>query len=232
MHFASSVILSPTIKITSMNKLAIWLTVLGLLVSSTAIIIFATIRDESALQGNSNPGHVRRKRILGEKSVVENLRAIKSVMPLESKTNVCTKPIDEKITITLKARPMDLVDRKRAAQMASDKNQVMDELLNLPQIPSDYAETMIALFRDSTQDVVTRDFAVQHIGLYAQALNRRGQYDPKSAEAERCRAALFDSADETETIVAAAAFRALSDVSEFDSCISVSISSDPFELSE
>ena len=107
-----------------------------------------------------------------------------------------------------------------AAQMASDKNQVMDELLNLPQIPSDYAETMIALFRDSTQDVVTRDFAVQHIGLYAQALNRRGQYDPKSAEAERCRAALFDAASETETIVAAAAFRALSDVSEFDSCIS------------
>ena len=106
-----------------------------------------------------------------------------------------------------------------AAQIASDKNQVMDELLNLPQIPSDYAETLIALFRDSTQDVVTRDFAVQHIGLYAQALNRRGQYDPKSAEAERCRSALFDAASETETIVAAAAFRALADVSEFDSCI-------------
>ena len=106
-----------------------------------------------------------------------------------------------------------------AAQIASDKNQVMDELLNLPQIPSDYAETLIALFCDSTQDVVTRDFAVQHIGLYAQALNRRGQYDPKSAEAESCRSALFDAADETGTIVAAAAFRALSDVSEFDSSI-------------
>jgi len=109
-----------------------------------------------------------------------------------------------------------------ASQIASDKNQVMDELLNQPQIPSDYAETIIALFRDSTQDVVTRDFVVQHIGLYAQALNRRGQYDPKSAEAERCRSALFDAADETETIVAAAAFRALSDVSEFDSCVNVS----------
>ena len=192
-----------------MNKFPIWLTALGLLVASTAIIIFATMRDGPDPQGNSVLDPACSKRIVGKKSVVENLRAIKSVMPLESKTNVCTKPLDEKITITLKARPMDLVDRKRAAQMASDKNQVMDELLNLPQIPSDYAETLIALFCDSTQDVVTRDFAVQHIGLYAQALNRRGQYDPKSAEAERCRAALYDAADETGTIVAAAAFREL-----------------------
>ena len=130
------------------------------------------------------------------------------------------KPISDGNMISLTQHVSLKVNGNDAAQMASDKNQVMDELLNLPQISSDYAETMIALFRDSTQDVVVRDFAVQHIGLYAQALNRRGQYDPKSAEAERCRSALFDAADETGTIVAAAAFRALADVSEFDSCIS------------
>ena len=102
------------------------------------------------------------------------------------------------------------------ALAASDKNQVMDELLNQPDIPSDYGETMVSLYRDRGQDVLTRDFAVQHIGLYAQALNRRGAYDPESADSRSLRAALFDAAAETRTIVAAAAFRALADMAAFD----------------
>ena len=102
------------------------------------------------------------------------------------------------------------------ARMASDKNQLMDALLNQPEIPADYGETMISLCRDKSQDVLTRDFAVQHIGLYAQALSRRGAYNPKSAEAMSLRDALFDAAGETRTVVAAAAFRALADMSAFD----------------
>ena len=101
------------------------------------------------------------------------------------------------------------------ALAASDKNQVMDELLNQPDIPSDYGETMVSLYRDRGQDVLTRDFAVQHIGLYAQALNRRGVYDPESATARSLRVALFDAAAETRTIVAAAAFRALADMAAY-----------------
>ena len=100
--------------------------------------------------------------------------------------------------------------------MASDKNQVMDELLNQDQIPADYGTQMVALFRDPGQDVLTRDFAVQHIGLYAQALNRRGIYDPVSAEARTLRMALDEAASDTKTIIAAAAFRALADVAAFD----------------
>ena len=83
---------------------------------------------------------------------------------------------------------------EKLAQAASDKNQVMDELLNQDQIPADYGTQMVALFRDKGQDVLTRDFAVQHIGLYAQALNRRGVYDPASADSRSLRAALFDAA--------------------------------------
>ncbi len=71
--------------------------------------------------------------------------------------------------------------------MASDKNQLMDAFLNQPEIPSDYGETMISLCCDKSQDVLTRDFAVQHIGLYAQALSRRGEYNAKSAEAKSLR---------------------------------------------
>ena len=106
--------------------------------------------------------------------------------------------------------------------MTSEKNQIMDALLNQSQIPSDYGETMVALFRDQSQDVLTRDFAVQHIGLYAQALERRGEYAPDSADARECRAALFEAAGDTRTIVAAAAFRALADIANFDSRIDAS----------
>ena len=98
----------------------------------------------------------------------------------------------------------------------SELNQLMDELLDLPVIPADYGATMVALYRDRTQDDITRDFAVQHIGLYAQALNRSGAYAPGSDDARQCRAALLDAADETRTIIAAAAFRALADISAFD----------------
>ncbi|MCR5750424.1 MAG: hypothetical protein K6G91_00545 [Kiritimatiellae bacterium] len=73
--------------------------------------------------------------------------------------------------------------KEERGEAASEKNQLMDALLNQPTIPADYGATMIALFRDEGQDVVTRDFAVQHIGLYAQALNRRGRYDPDSRDA-------------------------------------------------
>ena len=93
---------------------------------------------------------------------------------------------------------------------------MMDELLARPDIPSDYGAEMVALYRDRTQDVYTRDFAVQHIGLYAETLNRRGTYDPASREAGELRRALWDASGETGTIVATAAFRALADLAAFD----------------
>ena len=128
-------------------------------------------------------------------------------------------PIESKERMSFLRTEEKVIHEISLAELASDKNQVMDELLNQPQIPSDYGETMMKLYRDRKQDVLTRDFAVQHIGLYAQALNRRGEYDAASAESQKLRSALFDAAGETRTIVAAAAFRALSDMSAFDSRI-------------
>ena len=101
-------------------------------------------------------------------------------------------------------------------RLAAEKSQLMDDLLNEEPIPSDYGQVMSGLFRDRGQDVYTRDFAVQHIGLYAEALHRRGAYDPSSPEASQLRKALDAAADETRTIVAAAAFRALDDLAAFD----------------
>ena len=101
-------------------------------------------------------------------------------------------------------------------QLAAEKSQLMDDLLDGEPIPSDYGQVMVGLFRDLSQDVYTRDFAVQHIGLYAEVLHRRGTYDPSSPEAAQLRKALSAAADETRTIIAAAAFRALDDLAAFD----------------
>ena len=101
-------------------------------------------------------------------------------------------------------------------------NDVMDQMLNHSKIPADYAETMVALFRDKSQGDVVRDFAVQHIGLYAETIWMRGKYDADSSESATLRDALWDAADETHTIVVAAAFRALADMAAFDPRIDVS----------
>ena len=111
---------------------------------------------------------------------------------------------------------------ENAMQYASDLNDVMDEMLNRSEIPADYAETMVALFRDKSRGDVVRDFAVQHIGLYAETLNMRGKYNADSGESATLRDTLFDAAEETRTIVAAAAFRALADMVAFDPRIDAS----------
>ena len=103
-----------------------------------------------------------------------------------------------------------------AAQAASDMNDVMDEMLNRSDIPADYAEAMVAIFRDKSHGDAIRDFAVQHIGLYAETLRMRGRYDAESREMAMLRDALWDAADETRTLVAAAAFRALADMAASD----------------
>ncbi len=101
-----------------------------------------------------------------------------------------------------------------APARASELTQAMDALLDQPEIPADYGETMVSIFRDRSCGVLERGFAVQHIGLYAAALNRRGVYDP--AESSSLRAALWDASLERDSGVGAAALRALSDMAAFD----------------
>ena len=130
-----------------------------------------------------------------------------------SKTNVPKTDISASDAIA------DFADANRGGEGGgtfSELNQLMDELLDRPVIPADYGATMVALYRDASNDTIVRDFAVQHIGLYTQALNRSGAYDPDSEDARLCRDALLAATAETKTIIAAAAFRALSDVSAFD----------------
>ena len=139
-----------------------------------------------------------------------NVQSVPQILPLSAEVAICE---------FTERQPNSAAD---AAQRASDMNDVMDEMLNRSEIPADYAETMVALFRDKSQGDVIRDFAVQHIGLYAETLQMRGKYNADSNESAALRDSLWDAADETHTIVAAAAFRALADMAAFDPHIDVS----------
>ena len=144
-----------------------------------------------------------------------SLSEIKRKVPLAMRQKLVSPPIGHNATSWIKTAGK-IIPEVRVAELVSDSNQLMDALLACPDIPSDYGAEMIALYRDRAQDVYTRDFAVQHIGLYAEALNRRGTYDPASREAGELRRALWDASGETSTIVAAAAFRALADLAGFE----------------
>ena len=136
--------------------------------------------------------------------VMKNVQSVRQILPLSAESAIYE---------FIEHQPNLSVD---VAQYASDMNDVMDEMLNRSDIPADYAETMVALFRDKSQDDVIRDFAVQHIGLYAETLQMRGKYDADASESATLRDALWDAAEEVRTIVAVAAFRALADMAAFD----------------
>ena len=192
------------------------LVVLLLISSTTLILVFVARKSEAdriqdqVCTERSIVSEVRREFMLpvGRKSAVSNSSAA---------VRHPSVPLHNESRAELRKHAHAGSSREQEARsLASEKNQVMDELLARPDIPSDYGAEMVALYRDRTQDVYTRDFAVQHIGLYAEMLNRRGTYDPASREAGELRRALWDASGETGTIVATAAFRALADLAAFD----------------
>ena len=72
-------------------------------------------------------------------------------------------------------------DAVSAPSQASEKNQAMDRLMaGRDMAPDDFSALMRRLHADDAQDELTRNFAVQHLGLYVQRRIRLGEYDPKS----------------------------------------------------
>ena len=66
----------------------------------------------------------------------------------------------------------------------------MDRLLELRDIPADYADRMAAILVDRSNDELLRNFAAQHLGLYVGRLSALGRYDQDSAPARKVRASL------------------------------------------
>ena len=113
-------------------------------------------------------------------------------------------------------RPLRDFKGMDAPSVASVKNQVMDRLLEQKTIPADYGAEMIGLYRNRANDTLLRNFAVQHLELYAGAMAVRGGYDAASDEALKIRAAMDAASRETESSIGGAALLALERLSRLD----------------
>ncbi len=111
-------------------------------------------------------------------------------------------------------------DAASAPSRASEKNQAMDRLMSgRDMAPEDFSALMRRLHADGAQDELTRNFAVQHLGLYVQRRIRLGEYNPDSREALEIRSTLEAAADETHSTVAGPAFKALAELAAVDPAV-------------
>ena len=113
-------------------------------------------------------------------------------------------------------RPLYQFKGMDAPSVASLKNQVMDRLLEQKTIPADYGAEMIGLYRNRANDTLLRNFAVQHLELYAGARQVRGGYDAASDEALNIRSALDAASRETDSSIGGTALLGLERLSRLD----------------
>ena len=103
-----------------------------------------------------------------------------------------------------------------APTVASLKNQVMDKLLEQQTLPADYGAEMIGLYRNRANDMLLRNFAVQHLDRYASALAIRGGYDATSGDAVKIRSTMDAASRETESSIGGTALLGLERLSQLD----------------
>lgn len=84
------------------------------------------------------------------------------------------------------------------------RNEMLDKLVQQKEVPPGLSDLLVAIYRDSAQDVVMRDYAVQHMApVY-------GRANPE--EQARLQTALWQATTETGTSIAGTALLALFDV--------------------
>ena len=105
------------------------------------------------------------------------------------------------------------------AGTAVEMNDWMDRTLAGDALPLDFGGTLAALFRDRSNNELTRNFAVQHLEQYASALERRGSFAPDSVEAKDIRAALHEASRETTSHIAGSAILGLERLSRIDQLV-------------
>lgn len=106
-----------------------------------------------------------------------------------------------------------------APTVASLKNQVMEKLLEQQTLPADYGAEMIGLYRNRSNDMLLRNFAVQHLERYVDALAIRGGYDATSGDAAKIRSTMDSASRETESSIGGTALLGLERLSQLDSKI-------------
>ena len=118
----------------------------------------------------------------------------------------------------LKTPLRDFKDMEAPA-VASLKNQVMEKLLEQQTLPADYGTEMIGLYRNRANDMLLRNFAVQHLERYVDALAIRGGYDATSGDAAKIRLAMDSASRETESSIGGTALLGLERLSQLDPSI-------------
>ena len=84
------------------------------------------------------------------------------------------------------------------------RNEMMDKLVETPALPSGLVRVLVSIYQDPAQDVVMRDYAVQHMGpVYARA---------SAPEQAVLQTTLWQAAEETASSVAGTALLVLSDL--------------------
>ena len=106
-----------------------------------------------------------------------------------------------------------------APAVASLKNQVMEKLLEQQTLPADYGAEMIGLYRNRANDMLLRNFAVQHLERYVDALAIRGGYDATSGDAVKIRSTMDAASRETESSIGGTALLGLERLSQLDPTI-------------
>lgn len=115
--------------------------------------------------------------------------------------------------------PLQNFKGMEAPVVASLKNQVMEKLLEQQTLPPDYGTEMIGLYRNRSNDMLLRNFAVQHLDRYAGALEIRGGYDATSSDAAKIRSAMDAASRETESSIGGTALLGMERLSKLDSKI-------------
>lgn len=105
----------------------------------------------------------------------------------------------------LKAK--DIPRGLKRGQVQHIKNEMLSTLCRLRQLPPNLTKVLTDLYRDPQQDVVVRDYVIQHLGLtwYMRA--------PQN-EKEDIRTVLFEALDETDSSIGGTALLALNRLSK------------------
>ncbi len=86
------------------------------------------------------------------------------------------------------------------------RNEMMDKLAEAPTLPAGLAGVLVAIYQDPAQDIVMRDYAVQHMmPVYAQA---------SAEEKAALQQALWSAVAETDSSIAGTALLALRDLAQ------------------
>lgn len=98
-----------------------------------------------------------------------------------------------------------LLDQEAGEQ--AFKNQLMDRLCELNPLPEGLDKVLIEVCENKNQDVVLRDYAVQHLAAYYQQLDVTGQTDTKLQQ--KVQDGLWQALSETDNSIAGTALLAL-----------------------